>query len=119
MPKQLVHADAEAGTQTWHHYDEVNDLTIVEDVQDCAPILETNRRIQNIGQGGAKGLNEYSKNGIKNNMWHVATIPNAIIHKWQKEYGINVFNKHQNKEVLKLLEKPEWAYLRTGTGKLV
>ena len=117
--KRLIDHDPVTGEQIWHYYDDLTDTTIIQSVQDCEPVLGRNQDIRNYGVGGAKGLNEYSQKGIKNNMWHVASIPNGVITEWKMKYGIDVFNKHQTKEVLKMLEKPEWAYLRTGTGKLV
>ena len=97
----------------------MTDTTVIEEVQDCAPVLELNNNLRNHDVGGSMGLNEYSRQGIKNNMWHVASIPLSVITKWKQEYNVDVFNKHQEKEVLKLLQRPEWAYLRTGTGRLV
>ena len=117
--KRLIGYDQVTGEQSWHYYDASTDNTIIQNVQDCDPVLGLNMARRNSGQGGAVGLNEYSKLGIKRGFWHVASIPNAIVVKWKKEYGVDIFNKHQTKEMLKLLEKPEWSYLRTGTGKLV
>ena len=118
MSKRLIDYDAESQTQTWHDYDEVNDITTIAEVQDCEPSLDMSKALRNADVGGAKGLNEYSKQGIKNNWWHVASIPNSVIVKWKKEKGVDVFNKHQWKEVQKLLNDSEYAYLRTGTGRV-
>ena len=118
MSKRLIDYDAESQTQTWHDYDEVNDITTIAEVKDCETSLDMSKALRNADVGGAKGLNEYSKQGIKNNWWHVASIPNSVIIKWKKEKGVDVFNKHQWKEVQKLLNDSEYAYLRTGTGRV-
>ncbi|MAK37688.1 MAG: hypothetical protein CMC15_16130 [Flavobacteriaceae bacterium] len=118
MSKRLLDYDPITRTQTWHEYDEVNNVTTIAEVQDVEPALNLNKAVQNYDVGGAKGLNEYSKQGIKNDWWHVASIPNSVIIKWKKEKGIDIFNKNQWNEVKKLLNDSEYAYLRTGTGRV-
>ena len=118
MAKRLLDYDPVTKTQTWHDYDEVNKVTTIADIQDCEPTLDSNKAVRNYDVGGAKGINEYSKQGIKNYWWHVASIPNSVIVKCKKEKGVDVFNKHQWNEVRKLLNDSEYAYLRTGTGRV-
>lgn len=118
MSKRLLDYDPNSRTATWHDYDEVNKVTTIAEIQDVEPALDTAKALRHADVGGAKGLNEYSKQGIKNNWWHVASIPNSVIIKWKKEKGVDVFNKHQWKEVQKLLNDSEYAYLRTGTGRV-
>lgn len=118
MPKRLLDYDPLTKTETWHDYDESTDITTIAEIQDVEPALESNKAVRNYDVGGAMGLNEYSKQGIKNDWWHVASIPNSLIIKWKKEKGIDVFNKHQWNEVKKLLNDSGYAYLRTGTGRV-
>ena len=118
MNRRLLDYDAETGTQVWHSYDSLTKETVIEEIQDVAPILETAKDLRYHGKT-SKGLNEYSRHGIKNDWWHVARIPNGVAHKWLKEYGLNIYKKDCTKDLLKLLQKPEWEYLRTGTGRLV
>ena len=70
------------------------------------------------GNGGAKGLNEVAQRGIKNNWWHAASVPNSVILKWKKELGVDIYNKDHLPAVKKLLNDRDWAYLRTGTGRV-
>jgi hypothetical protein len=42
--------------------------------------------------------------GIKEGFWHVGFIPDSIILKMRFEDGVNVYDKNQRNEVLKLLE---------------
>lgn len=116
--KRLLDYDRLTRTAVYHEYDEANKQTIIEEIQDVEPILETNKRIQTHDAGGAMGLTEYSRKGIKKGWWHVASIPNGVILRWKKEKGIDVFNKDHWKAVVKLLNDPEWRYLRTGTGRI-
>ena len=52
-------------------------------------------------------------------MQRVASIPNVIAIQWMQE-GINVMapNKDDLKRMKKKLNSPEFAYLRTGGGRL-
>ena len=116
--KRLLDYDADTGIQTWHDYDHHTKETVIAEVQDVAPVLEANKVARNQGNGGAKGLNEVAQRGIKNNWWHAASVPNSVILKWKKELGVDIYNKDHLPAVKKLLNDREWAYLRTGTGRV-
>lgn len=122
MAKTLLDWDAETQTAVWHHYDEARDLTVIEEVQDIEPCIELNLAMQNHDPGGAMGLNEISRQGIKNSWWHVARIPNGVQLLWKKRYGVNLmlFNRDDwtTKKVKQLLNSREWAHLRVGTGRI-
>ena len=120
--RRLLDWDADTLTATYHHYDHDTGLTTIEEVQDIEPIIELNKAKQNHGQGGAKGINEYSKQGIKNEWWHVATIPNSVLMRWRTEYGLNIHLwgrcEWTTRKIKQLLNSREWALLRTGTGRI-
>ena len=120
--KRLLDWDAETLTATYHHYDHDTGLTTIEEVQDINPIIESNLATRNHGVGGAMGLNDYSRQGIKKGWWHVAQIPNSVIMKWRTEYGVHLhlWGKCDwtTKKIRQLLNSPEWSYLRTGTGRI-
>ena len=48
----------------------------------------------------------------KNGMQHVGHIPNIIIEKWLKEYGINALKKEHLPAVIRLLNSPDWKWLK-------
>ncbi len=116
--KRLLDYDADTGIQTWHDYDHHTKETVIAEVQDVAPVLEANKVARNQGNGGAKGLNEVAQRGIKNNWWHAASVPNSVILKWKKELGVDIYNKDHLPAVKKLLNDRDWAYFRTGTGRV-
>ena len=118
MTKRLIDYDPLSRTGVYHSYDDQTKETVIEEIQDVSHFLEVNRNTQNHDVGGGGGLNEYSRKGIKNGWWHVASIPNSVIMKWKKEKGVDVFNKHHTQEIKKLLIGLEWRYLRTGTGRV-
>ena len=79
-----------------------------------APILERNKALRND--------ESYSKKGIKQEWWHVATWPIIVQHQWLKLYGIDVMKwgkcPETTKRMKRLLRDPEWKYLTTTTGRL-
>lgn len=105
--KQLIDVDPLSRTETWHHYDPVTDETTIQEVQDVEPWLRQAREL--------KKDEDYSKQGIKRDLWHYATIPNAIITKFAVEHGIDVFNKDHSKAVMKLLNT-EYTALKATRG---
>lgn len=110
MHKRILDVDPFTKTITYHHYDELTDETIIETVQDVSPFLERNKRLRND--------EDYKKRGIKNEWWHVGSIPQVIQEKWLREYGIDCFNKDHWPRVRRLLNDPEYRYLTTTTGRI-
>lgn len=118
MGKRLIEHDPITKTAVWHHYDDLTQETVIEEIQDVEHYLEGNKLTQTHDVGGSMGLTEYSRKGIKKGLWHVASIPNGVINKWLVEKGVNVFNKDHWPAVKKLLNDSDWRYLRTGTGRV-
>lgn len=109
--RRLLDHDPATGVTEYFHYEADTDTTVVETVQDVEPILDQNRALTND--------ESYSQNGIKNEMWHYASVPIVVQMKWLSEYGFDNWPMHpQNKRLLfKLLNSPDYRYLKT-TGKI-
>lgn len=103
MTKRILDYDAATLTTTFHEFDPITDVTTITEVQDIEPYL---RRSEYFRKD-----DDYTKKGIQNEMWHYASIPNAIVSKMLAEDGIDVFSKAQEKEVLKLLNT-KYQYLK-------
>ena len=90
------------------HIDKTTDEVTLSHSQDVSGILEQNKK--------ARGISENKKMG---DMQRVASIPSIVVMQWMKE-GINVMapNKDDLKRMKKKLNSPEYAYLRTGGGRL-
>lgn len=110
MSKRLFDYDPLTNTTQWFHYDPETRTSTIETVQDVEPYINYARELQNDP--------EYSKQGMKDEFWHVARIPNTIIEKWMVEDGIDVFNKDHWKKVKQKLNSPDWRYLRTSLGRV-
>ena len=85
-----------------------DDFTVVR-TQDVEAILDRNKELQNHGHNGWTE---------KRNMRHVAEIPLVVAEIWMERYGVDVFNKDHAQAVRRLLNDPDWAYLRTSGGRL-
>jgi hypothetical protein len=107
--KRLLDYNPLTGVSQFHHYDPLTKQTIIETTQDVTPILDQNKRLQND--------ENYSRDGIKNDWWHVATIPLLVQYQWLKE-GIDIYNKDHTQKVRQKLDSPEYAYLRTTSGRI-
>ena len=95
MPKQVLDYDPLTRTTTYHEFDADENKTIITEVQDIQPFLELAKE--------ARKNEDYSAQGIKNEMWHYGKIPNSIIAKMLAEDGVDVYNKAQSKEVIRLI----------------
>ena len=92
---------------TYHEYIHSEDKTIISREQDVTSILEMNKAMAN--------NDDIWKQGVKNSWAHYAQIPNIIVEKWLNEHGVNLYNKDHEKAVFKLLNQPEYRYLKTTT----
>jgi hypothetical protein len=73
--------------------------SIRQEFESVAPELEASKSLQKD--------DDHWKNGVKNSWLHAAHIPDSILLKWHA-MGVNINNP---KELLKMVQKPEWRYL--------
>jgi hypothetical protein len=90
------------------HHDVSEDTFHISHSQDVSAILEANKRAREQAEGKKMG-----------DMVRVATIPDVVAIEWMNE-GINVMspNREDLRRMKKKLNSPEYAYLRTGGGRL-
>jgi hypothetical protein len=105
MAKQILEYDPFSGITTYFDYEDDSDTTVIYREQDVTPILEMNKALQNEPEAW--------KQGVKNSWAHYAQIPNIVIEKWKNEHGVDVFNRDHQKAVFRLLNDPEYRYLKT------
>ena len=93
-------------------YDDISfdgDKVIAHHAQDVSKVLELNKIARDMDDNAPR-YGEFQR---------VASIPNVIVTEWLNE-GINVMNPKEEdiKRIHKKLNSPEYAYLRTGGGRL-
>ncbi len=77
--------------------------------QDVEPILDLNKAAFNDGTMGYTPSRDMRK---------IAEIPLVVAEKWRNELGVDVFDKNHAPAVKRLLNDPEWLYLRTAPGRV-
>jgi len=102
-----------AGVERIFHYDPDTEETHIEYQQDVTASLEYSKRM-------AKEP-DYWKEGVKKSFAHVAHIPLIVQYRWLEQYGRDDDPmKPENFGLLcKLLESPEFRYLKTTDKKIV
>lgn len=110
MAKRLLDFDPLTRTFTYHDYDHATKKTYITTEQDIEPLLNLNKASYN--DDGGKG--------VKKDWWHVARVPNNVIHKWLAEEGIDFYSKDpwHVRKVKQKLNSNEYRYLRTSEGKV-
>jgi hypothetical protein len=98
--KRLLDHDTETGLKTWHIFDPVTEETALEYEQDVEPILDANKAAAN------------EASGPMGDMVHVASIPVSVQLRWFVEKGVDVLNPDHKQAVARLLDDPEWRYLK-------
>ena len=109
MSKRVLEYDPLTGITTYFDYAAETDTTIISREQDVSHILDANKALQNDDQ--------VTKDGIRDSWWHYAQIPLVVIEKWLNEHGVDAFNKDHQKAVYRLLNDPQYKYLKT-TAKM-
>lgn len=109
MSRRLLSYDEITGLSTWHDFDEAEQKTIIGYSADSTPILEQNKAMANDP--------DFSKDGIRDGWWMYASFPVEIQMKWLIEHGVDVYNRHHGPQISRLLEDPQYRYLKTTTGK--
>ena len=105
MTWRLIDRDPYSGIVTWWRWDALENKAEWKRVQDVEPSLEFAKSLAKDEQ--------YSKDGIKSEMWHYAHIPNMVLEQWHT-MGVDI---NEPKELTRMVNKPEWSYLKTTAGQ--
>ena len=94
-----------------YYWDESTETMTIKNTFDVSDILEANKRQAHTSLDQRYG---------KQMMHHVAEIPNVFITKFLKEHNLDIFSEDPSdqKRLRKLLELPEYRFLKTTVKKL-
>lgn len=98
---RLIDHDPYSGVSTWFVPSDDRRTFGIKYVQDCEPTIEENKTAQNNAPTRPKG-----------DFHHVAEIPVGIQMKWMIEKGVDVHNRDHWPAVKRLLNDPEWRWLK-------
>ena len=105
MSRELFSYDSTTGMSIWFDYNELTDEVTLEYEQDTEPVLEANKIQAND--------TDFSKQGIKDEMWKYASIPVGLQTKWLIEEGLDVYDDNAWPQIFRKLNDPQYAYLKT------
>ncbi len=104
--------DWDGTTLSTFHHDEMTGQSVIQSTVDVAPILEENKRLQNLNDG-------YSPS---RELRRVASIPNVVYSQWCAEDGISLLDfmahpKHYKQWLRKKLYSSDNRHLLTAPHK--
>ncbi len=106
---RILDYDPLTGLTQLFHYDHANDAVTIEYRQDVTPILEQNK--------AAYLDTDTHKRQAKEEWAHYAKIPDVVQMEWAVKYGVHFWDKNHEQAWWKLLNSPDYAYLRRTTYK--
>ena len=109
MSKRLLDHDPYTGITQWFHWDDVNQTTYIESVQDTTSILDLNNKLYN--------NDDYKRHGYKEGWVHVGQIPMVLIEEF-KNKGIDLMAQENWTLVKKLMNDSDYSKLRTSSGRV-
>lgn len=92
---------SESGLEQFIGFDAATDSYVLKTVFDNEPTIERNKQLA-ATDGFGKG----------ENMWLAASIPVGVQYEWMVKYGINLWDPDHEAGVKRLLNDPEYRYLR-------
>jgi hypothetical protein len=90
-------------------YDEMEDKITIKRYADVQPVIDLNKYSQNHETGWV---------GPERDMRLAARIPEDVALLWLQLYGVNAWRADHWPAVKRLLNDPDWRYLRSNTYKL-
>jgi len=109
MEKTLIAYDSLNQISQYMHYDDMTDTAHFESVGDATPVLEFNKMLQND--------EDVTKKGIKGGFWRYASIPAIFQLKLMQEKGLNIWKREHAAAISKVLEDPDYRFLKCTTKK--
>lgn len=99
------------GTEVWFEHDPIEKKNRIQYKHpDLEAVLDYTKAL--------RLASEYSKEGIKKNFWHYCHIPNIVLLKLRFEYGIDPWDKNNQKRVFEIINR-DFPYLKVTEGKHV
>ena len=104
MTIRLFSYDPLTKTSVYHHYDHDSKKTYLETVQDVEGILKHCKTLANDSS--------YKRQGIKEEYYHFATVPNTVLLKIKAEHNLD-YNKREDLPKIEVILKRDYKKLLT------
>ena len=83
------------------HYDNPTGQFAIEHIEDIQPLIDSNKRLQQ------------EDHLMKDEFRLSARIPVTVVYEWKNKFGVDVFNNNHKDAVRRLLNSPDYKYLKT------
>ncbi len=107
LMRRLIDRNPVTGETVWYEFNHADESATITHEQDVQLLLDRNR--------ASAADDDKTKRGIKNDWWKYASVPNVVQVEWRQKYGVDMFNRDHQKAVFKLLNSPDYAFLKTTT----
>ena len=91
--------------QIFHYHNPTGEFAI-EHVENLQPLLDSNKRLQQ------------EDHSIRDEFRLSARIPATVYYEWRNKYGVDLFNPNHKEGVKKLINSPEYKYLKTTNRRI-
>ncbi|MFT8662337.1 hypothetical protein [Zymomonas mobilis] len=101
--ERLLSYNPVTGLKSWFSSSEENHGSWhIRYEQDCSAALEANKQAQN---------EDFDR---RSSMWHAAHVPAVVLMEWLVKYGVRYWDKNHAPAVRRLLNHPDYRYLRVN-----
>jgi|TARA_R100000322_G_scaffold120266_1_gene77903 mannosyltransferase OCH1-like enzyme len=91
--------------QIFHWHEPTKEMAI-EHIQNIQPLIDSNKKLQQ------------EDHHIKDEFRLSARIPMTVYYEWKNKYGVDLFNPNHKEGVRKLINSPEYRYLKTTNRRI-
>jgi len=91
--------------QIFHYHNPTGEFAI-ENIEDIQPLLDSNKKLQN------------EDHSIRDEFRLSARIPMTVVYEWKRLFGVDVYKKDHAQAVKKLLNSPDYRYLKTTNRRI-
>ena len=91
--------------QIFHWHEPTKEMAI-EHIQNIQPLIDSNKKLQQ------------EDHHIKDDFRLSARIPMTVYYEWKNKYGVDLFNPNHKEGVRKLINSPEYRYLKTTNRRI-
>tara|TARA_R100001510_G_scaffold7696_2_gene5971 strand:+ start:763 stop:1062 length:300 start_codon:yes stop_codon:yes gene_type:complete len=92
-------------SQIFHWHEPTKEMAI-EHIEDIQPLIESNKKLQ-------------QEDHHRNDEFRLsARVPTTVVYEWKKKFGVDIFDPNHKEAVKKLLNSPDYRYLKTTNRRI-
>ena len=91
--------------QIFHYHNPTGEFAI-EHIENIQPLIDSNKKLEN------------EDHSIRDEFRLSARIPMTVYYEWKRKFGVDLYNKNHSQAVKKLLNSPDYRYLKTTNRRI-